>query len=121
MTNEDNGWGKWGKYVLMTIENLENRVSNVEEHQRDSEIDIVKINVKAGVVATSITIIISTLLSIIGGFIIYYNTTGELKEINTKNKELTEQVQMDKNRIEDYKILINKKIRTPEYNEIKTV
>jgi len=108
MDKENNGWGTWGKYVLKTIERLENRVSSVEEHQKDSEIDIVKINVKAGVVATSITIIISTLLSIIGGFIIYYNTTGQLKEINKTNNQLTEQVEMDKNTIENYKKIINK-------------
>lgn len=73
-----NGWESWGKYVLKTLEKLEDKVNTLEdrinENNLESKTDLVELKTKAGIVAAIAGIIASGITSLIVALFMYYIT-----------------------------------------------
>ena len=80
MSENNQGWESWSNHVLMTLEKLEKKVdfleNRINKNNLDAQIEIVFIKAKAGVWGMIAGFVISTIVSIIIGILVYQLTTG---------------------------------------------
>lgn len=80
MSENNQGWESWSNHVLMTLEKLEKKVdfleNRINKNNLDAQIEIVFIKAKAGVWGMIAGFVISTIVSIVIGILVYQLTTG---------------------------------------------
>ena len=80
MSNNNQGWESWSNHVLMTLEKLEKKVGIIEnrinENNLDTQVEIVSIKARSAVWGMIAGFVISTVVSIIIGILVYQLTTG---------------------------------------------
>jgi len=88
MGDSNQGWESWSNHVLMTLEKLEKKVDVVDQRINDTnlttQVEIVSIKSKAAVWGLVAGFMISTVVSIFVGVLVYQLTMGSSSTRNNK-------------------------------------
>lgn len=80
MADNNQGWESWSNHVLLTLEKLEKKVDTVEnrinENNLDTQVEIVSIKAKAAVWGVIAGFVVSAIVSIVVGVLVYQLTVG---------------------------------------------
>lgn len=87
MSDNNQGWESWSNHVLLTLEKLEKKVdfleNRINKNNLDAQVEIVFIKTKAGVWGMIAGFVVSTIVSIVIGVLVYQLTIGYNKNMKT--------------------------------------
>jgi len=80
MADNNQSWEAWSNHVLMTLEKLEKKMDSFEkrinENNLGTQVEIVSLKAKAGVWGIIAGFVVSTIVSVLAGFLVYQLTVG---------------------------------------------
>lgn len=92
--NESGNWTSWKMHVVKSIDRLERKQNDCEREFHDHEIEATKnlaeIKTKMGIIGVISGAIVSIIISVIAGLIIYSITGGPSIDTNKNTKEIEE-------------------------------
>lgn len=77
-------WTEWGNYVLSTLEKLEDKVDRLEDRMRqenkETNTSLVILKTKAGIIGAISGIIVSAIISLVAGLLLFNLTVGSVNK-----------------------------------------
>jgi hypothetical protein len=76
MPDENDGWGKWAKHLIITLEKLEENQEKIYKRLNDLTVEIAILKTKASFAGAIAGSIVAFVISVITAFILHLVTKG---------------------------------------------